>query len=97
MRPSEITLKAGAAEEEISSENVRSVVFNEIALTRPTIYDIFNLCDMYVSGKLRNLSLSMLRNICEHFDIEIGDIKGRKKAPYLSLLGELIESCDCCR
>ena len=56
---------------------------------------VFNLCDMHDSGKLRQLSLAMLLSICEHFHIYVGNIKGRRKAPYLSLLGELLESCDC--
>ena len=33
----------------------------------------------------------MLRSIC---DVEVGKIKGRWKAPYLSLLGELVETCS---
>ena len=85
-----------AAEEEISGENVRSLVFKEVALTHLIVYDIFNLCDMYSSSKLQKLNISMLRTICEHFDIQTGSIKGRRKAPYLSLLGGLIKTCDCC-
>ena len=45
--------------------------------------------------KMQQLSVAMLRSICEHFDIDVGNIKGRQKAPYLSLLGESLESCDC--
>ena len=50
---------------------------------------------MHDSGKLHQLSVAMLPSICEHFDIEEGNIKGRRKAPYLSSLGEFLESCDC--
>ena len=81
-----------AAEEELTHGNVRTEVLNEVALRHPIVFDEFNLCDMHGSSKLR---LAMLLSICEHFDIYVGNIKGRLKAPYLSLLGEFLESCDC--
>ena len=84
-----------AAEEELTHENVRTEVLNEVALRHPIVFDVFNLCDMHGSAKLRQLSLAMLLSICEHFDICVGNIKERRKAPYLSLLGEFLESCDC--
>ena len=84
-----------AAEEELAHQNVRTVVLNEVALKHPVVFDVFNLCDMHVSGKLRQLSVAMLRSICEHFDIDVENTKGRRDAPYLSLLREFLESCDC--
>ena len=84
-----------AAEEEIAHENVRAVVLEEVGIRHPIVFDTFNLCDMHKAGKLRHLSVSMLRSICEHFDIEVMNIKGRRKAPYLSLLGELLVTCSC--
>ncbi|CAH3146260.1 unnamed protein product, partial [Porites lobata] len=84
-----------AAEEEIAHENVRAVVLEEVGIRHPIVFDTFNLCDMHKTGKLRHLSVSMLRSICEHFDIEVMNIKGRRKAPYLSLLGELLVACSC--
>ena len=85
-----------AAEEELMRENVHTEVLNEVALRHPIVFDVFNLCDMPAgSGKLRQLSLAMLLSICEHFDIYVGNIKERRKAPYLSLLGEFLESCNC--
>ena len=84
-----------AAEEELAHENVRTEVLNEVALRHPIAFDDFNLCDMHGSGKLRQLSLVMLLSICAHFDIYVGNIKGRRKAPYLSLLRQFLESCDC--
>ena len=84
-----------AAEEELAYQNVRTVVLNEVALKHPVVFDVFNLCDMHGSGKLRQLSVAMLSSICEHFDIDVENIKGRRDAPYLSLLREFLESCDC--
>ena len=84
-----------AAEDEAAHENVRTAVLEEVALRHPIVFDTFNLCDMYGSGKLRKLRVSMLRSICEYFDIEVRNIKQTRKVPYLSLLGELLETCDC--
>ena len=84
-----------AAEEELTHENVRTEVLNEVALRHPIVFDDFNLCDMHGSVELRQLSLAMLLSICEHFAIYEGNIKGRRKVPYLSLLGEFLESCNC--
>ena len=50
---------------------------------------------MHGLGKLRQLSVAMIRSICEHFDIDVGNIKGRLKAPFLSLLEEFLELYNC--
>ena len=84
-----------AAEEEFAHENKRTVVLDEVALRHPIVFDVFNLCDMHGSSKLQQLSVAMLRSICKHFDNNVGDIKRRRKAPYLSSLGGFLESCDC--
>ena len=84
-----------AAEDEVAHASFRSVVLQEVALRHPIIFDTFNLCEMNGSGKLRQLSISVLRSICDYYDIDVANIKGRRKAPYLSLLGELLETCDC--
>ena len=84
-----------AAEEELAHKNVRTVVLDEVALRHPIGFDVFNPCDMHGKGKLGKLSVAMLHSICEHFDIDLGNSKGRRKAHYLSLLGEFLESCDC--
>ena len=84
-----------AVEEEVAHENVRAIVLEEVALRHPIVYDTFNLCNIHKAGKLRQLSVLMLRSICEYFDIEVSNIKGRRKAPYLSVLTELLDTCDC--
>ena len=59
-----------AAEEEIAHENVRAVVLEEMGIRHPIVFDTFNFWDMHKAGKLRHLSVSMLRS------------KVRRKAPY---------------
>ena len=52
-----------AAEEELAHENVCTVVLDEVALRHPIVFDVFNLCDMHGSSKLRQLSVAMLLSI----------------------------------
>lgn len=76
-------------------EAEEELVLEEVALRHPIVFDVFNLCEMHGLGKLRQLSVAMIRSICEHSDIDVGNIKGRRKAHFLSLLGEFLELCNC--
>jgi len=48
-------------------ENVRTVVLDDVA---PNCFEVFNQNDIHGSGKLRQLSVAMLRSIFEHSDID---------------------------
>ena len=48
-------------------ENVRTVVLDDVA---PNCFEVFNQSDIHGSGKLRQLSVAMLRSIFEHSDID---------------------------
>ena len=41
----------------------------EAGLTHPITYDVYNLCDMSSKSKLKNLSISQLRDIYKSYDI----------------------------
>jgi Arf-GAP/Rho-GAP domain/ANK repeat/PH domain-containing protein 3 len=86
-----------AAAEQEAYEETPMVVLKEVQLQHPMVFDTFNLCDLEPSGKLCELSVSMLRNICEHYDLPVGDITKKRKAPYIALLSELIRECECFR
>ena len=83
-----------AAEEEAADELVRLTVLEEVSLRYPVVYDMFNLCDMFKSRQLNQLSLSMLCTICNHFHLYIDHIKGRRKAPHFSILEDLMKTCN---
>ena len=84
-----------AAEESEAYDNARTLVLKEVQLCHPIVFDSFNLCDMSRKNRLGDLNVAMLRTVCEHFDIDVKEITVRRKAPYLTLLMELIESCEC--
>ena len=50
------------AQEELAHENVCTVALHEVVLRHPIVFDVFNLCYMHGSGKLRQLSVAMLRS-----------------------------------
>jgi hypothetical protein len=70
----------------------------QISLNHPLVYDKYNLCDLFVRGKLENvlrkLKLCDLKVVCDYFEAEIGGPTTRK-APYIKTLLELVRSCQC--
>ena len=93
--PQVTTEDTKAAEESEAYDNARTLDLKEVQLCHPIVFDSFNLCDMSRKNRLTDLSVAMLRTVCEHFDIDVKEITVRRKAPYLTLLKELIDSCEC--
>lgn len=79
-----------AAEDSEAYDNARTLVLKEEQLCHPIVFDSFNLCDMYRKSRLGDLSVAMLRTVCEHYDMDVKEITVRRKAPYLYLLKELL-------
>ncbi|XP_048588306.1 uncharacterized protein LOC125572199 [Nematostella vectensis] len=83
-----------AALEEHTYASTRTLVIREVALQHPIAYDHFNLCDMMVEGKLKQLSVVMLRQVCEQLDIHIPP-STRRKALFIDLLSDVLKKCTC--
>lgn len=84
-----------AADDEDSYQKTRQRILEEVQLNHPIVYDTLNICFLYTSKKLSNLSVSVLRSVCEHFDLAVDHIQVRRKAPYINLIKGLVESCTC--
>ena len=84
-----------AAEDSEAYDELRTLVLREVQLCHPIVYDTLNLCEINRKGKLNQLTVAMLRTVCEHFEMDVKEITYRRKAPYLSMLKELLESCHC--
>ena len=82
-----------AIEEQEAYSSTCAHVIDECQLIHPITYDTFNLCDMYATRKLTRLSISMLRLICRHFDMDIDNLSLPGKAPYIELIGNLVKTC----
>ena len=60
---------SNSAASETEMEKLTSVAALEAGLTHPITYEVYNLCDMSSKSKLKNLSISQLRDICKSYDI----------------------------
>ena len=60
---------SNSAASETEMEKLKSVAALEAGLTHPITYEVYNLCDMSSKSKLKNLSISQLRDICKSYDI----------------------------
>ena len=65
----------------------------EIGLQHPIVFENFDICQYYREGKLKCFNIPMLKETCDHFEI---NFKARdKKATFLQKLSDLVRECDC--
>ena len=76
-------------------EKMRHDVMNEISIQHPITYQSYNMCEMAAASKLSKFSITMLQDICKHFEIDTSKIKQKRKKPYIELLEALVKSCTC--
>ena len=82
---SDIEENQNAKNEEALCE-LRSEILQEVALTHPICYDCYDICEFIANLKLSNFAIQMLQKICEHFDIQITEVKVKRKTPCIERL-----------
>ena len=80
---------------EAEIDELRNMALHELAPRHPITYDAYNLCDMAAKSKLKSFSVSVLREICLFFSIDIAGITMHRKQPYVSKIESLCLSCTC--
>lgn len=80
---------------EAELDELRNMALHELAPRHPITYDAYNLCDMAAKSKLKSFSVSVLREICLFFSIDIAGITMHRKQPYVSKIESLCLSCTC--
>ena len=75
--------------------DTRTEVLREVQLQHPITYDNLDLCALYHANRLNQLSVTVLKCICEYFNINKERLTLHRKVPYISLLGKLVQSCSC--
>ena len=86
------------AEVEDAMASVRNEVINQTQPIHPVTFDGYNLCDRVATGKLCKLTVSVLRDICCHFEPEMSSKSQqlpRPKAPYVEILEKHVRACSC--
>ena len=82
-------------EEEANFDNARQNILSFLQGKHPIVLDQYNICELTGSGELKKMKLGLLQHICESFVLDVPPNKPRKKAPYVTLIGELVSSCSC--
>ena len=85
-----------AAQEEQGFCNTGQAVLDKVQLQHLFAYDNLNLFDMQKKGSMKILSIAMLKTACEYFGVSTEGFQARRKAEYLSALGELVTACGSC-
>ena len=84
-----------SAADEASIEELTNVAAQELKIRHPISYDVYNLCDMVARSKLKTFSVSVLKDICLFFNIDVTDITVHRKQPYVNKIQSLCLSCVC--
>ena len=84
-----------AIAEQHAYSSSRTRILQECQLIHPVTYDTYNLCELCARNKLTKLSVSILRIICSHFEMEIDNLPLRLKKPCVKLIEEMVRSCSC--
>ena len=84
-----------AVEHEAGVQELLRDVINEIAPKHPIVYDTYNLCELSSKGRLGGFAVSILRDMCLHLQINVDDIKIKRRQPYVDRLQTLCGSCTC--
>ncbi len=86
-----------SVEEESAYCLARQNILEECQLKHPIMCDTYNICQLYGSQKLEKLTVKILRHFCSYFNMDgVESLSDRRKAPYLSFLSDLVQSCTCC-
>ena len=72
-------------------------ILEECVLKHPIMCDTYNICQLYGSEKLGKLTVKILRHFCSYFNMDsVESLSDRRKAPYRSFFGNLVQSCTRC-
>ena len=61
-------------EENYDNENLLRDIQEATDVAHPIIYDVYNLCELHTDNKLKNFKVIMLKELCDHFDIQFKSI-----------------------
>ena len=84
-----------ASQEEENYATARQEILSRLQVEHPIVYDQYDICAMVKNSTLKSLKLGLLQLLCEIFELETPALKLRKKAPYISLLEQMVSSCSC--
>ena len=84
-----------AAEEQQQMDITRQAILQEVQLRHPIVYDSLNISTLYKEKRLKQLTIAMLRIVCNYFDVATEGFNSKRKAEYIDDLSGLVLACDC--
>ena len=84
-----------AVTEEENFVTARESVLTAIQLVHPIICDQQNVCEMVKAGSLVKQKVGQLQFFCTELGLDVLSPPVRRKAPYVTLLQELVQKCGC--
>ena len=84
-----------AVERETLLQGLQKDVMDSISIGHPIMHGNYNLCDYASNKKLDKLSILLLQDICSSLQLDISNIKVKRKKPYIMLIESLVENCSC--
>ncbi|KXJ23561.1 hypothetical protein AC249_AIPGENE12379 [Exaiptasia diaphana] len=73
----------------------RDTIIQECQIQHPIMCDTYDLCHLHSKGKLEGFKVDLLRHFCIFFNMDVDGLSHHRKAPYVSILKELVLSCTC--
>ena len=97
----QVTVQENLTEDDVSTweghsfeQNLRYQVYKAVDLQHPLSFEDRDICKIAKGGKLKNLKVMELKNICAKFELTTIGNQQRKK-PYVDAIQELVKSCSC--
>ena len=85
----------GTATVEADFQEMMNVVVDDLLPKHPLIYDSHNLCELASKGKFTTFAVSVLREMCCSFGIDVEDIHVKRRKPYADRLQSFCDACTC--
>lgn len=84
-------------EREKELRELKTEIMSEISSSHPIVYDTYDICDLVTNKKMLKFSINMLQEICTSLGLDTAGIQTRRKKPYIELLENLVNDCECQR
>ena len=85
-----------AAEEQSNFSLARADVISTLHIRHPIVVDQYEICSLVNNkAEFRKTKLGMLQHLCQSLELDVPVPAVRRKAPYMALLEELVDSCPC--
>ncbi|CAH3169232.1 unnamed protein product, partial [Porites lobata] len=85
-----------AVEEQSNFATAKENVLSSLQLRHPIVVDQYNVCSLVNNkSEFRKTKVALLQHLCERLELNTPVPAVRRKAPYVELLEEVVNSCCC--